>query len=611
MGIVIGHYLDLFKPTHIGLIFHWQETAEDFIWVGKHIKSLFDDIKVICGGFTAGYFRENLLEKCCFVDYVIKGDPERPLELLLKGAEHTEIPNLSYRNPDGSISHNEVSYFIDEETISRISFCAVTCLYDHVVYINAIEEKLGFPICIGRGCPFTCHYCGGSCGSFRLHSGRTKQVVRSIDSVINDLERLKDFTRKIYICYENDRSYIKALFRAMGKEKSLVKAFCLNYGAWQLFDRELLELYKDLFILDREDKPIFELSPEVFDDKSRQKIKPNNTLYPIKDLKENLSLIKNHLGNRVNVSLFFSRYHETHRTYLKMKKEIVSIFLLKHDLLCNDITNVRVYYDHLSTDVASRYWETYIDHRRELDTLISATRKLKAQEQYSFPIDNLCLYTPKTLSQEEVFRCELLISILKTLEQYFHEMFHIMLKCLDKLVIDVIEEVISEVYLKRTGNIFKTIDYCELLDFIKGKVKQQESFFLKIPFIEDLISLNIRKALSLQSPRPSGSVHQISRPRVNHAFISINEHDYLDLQTFLKILDKEGCANVTPEKTAFFFLMDEILSMPYITYRSTVKEFEKGISLDDYYILMRRRGIFDTSYHKDILAKLFRSFVLY
>jgi hypothetical protein len=57
--------------------------------------------------------------------------------------------------------------------------------------------------------------------------------------------------------------------------------------------------------------------------------------------------------------------------------------------------------------------------------------------------------------------------------------------------------------------------------------------------------------------------------------------------------------------------MNEILSMPYITYRTAAKEFKKGISLDEYYFLMNIRGIFDISYHKEIIEKLFKSYVLY
>jgi len=606
---ILEHYLELFRPTHIGLILHWQETAEGFLWVGEYIKSRFRHLKIISGGFTAGYFGKNLLERCWFLDYVIKGDPEKPLELLLGGADLPEVPNLIYRDIT-EIHSNEVSYSIDQETLSRISFCELTYLYDHELYIKAVEEKLGFSLFIGRGCKFHCDYCGGSRGSFKQHSGREKPVVRTIDSVIADLKRLKEFTRKIYICYENDRGYIKALFESMKEERTLVKIFQLNYGAWQLFDEEFLELYKDLFIFDRDHPPLFELSPEVFDDESRKKIKHPNVTYSIKELKDNLYTINHYLGDSVKVSLFFSRYHDTHKTYHDMKKEIICIFRLTHDLFCNNL-NMKVHYDHLSTDVASRYWESYVEHPEDFDTLMSATRKLKAQEQYSFPASNLCIYIPETLSEEEIFRCELLISILKILENHFYELFHILFQCLDELTGELIEEIITEEYTKRPGNVFTTLNDYELLNFVKLKITQKESLLPRIPFIEDLNSLCIKKAMYQRRPHPYKSLYQTSQPRLNLALISVNDHDYLDLHNFLKKLKKEGPDKLTPEKTVFIFLADEILSMSYITYRSTLKKFENGFPLDDYYVLMKKKGIFDIPYHKDLIAKLFKNDVLY
>ena len=610
MGKVLDHYLDLFQPMYVGLIFHWQDTAEGFLWVGEYMKSRADQVKIINGGLTAGYFGENLLERCRFVDYVIKGDPEKPLELLIGGAEPSEIPNLIYRNRAGIVS-NEVSYHIDRKTLSSISFCKVTYLYDYELYIDAIEKKLGFPVFIGRGCAFSCRYCGGSSRSFRLHSGRVRPVVRSVDSIIADLKCLKDFTRKIYICYENDRGYIKALFEDMKKEKTLIKTFQLNYGAWQLLDREFLELYKDLFVFPGGDKPLLEFSPEAFDDQKRQKIKHPDTTYSIKDLKENLYLINSHLCGSVNVSLFFSRYHDAIRTYLDIKKEIIGIFLLKHQLVCDNITNVRVCYDHLSTDVASYYWESYVDHPRVLDTLVSAIKEIKAREQYSFPVDNLCIYIPETLSKEEIFKCELLIFILKTLGKHFHELFHIIFKCLDKLAIDLIEEIINEVYSDRTENVFITLDWCEFLNYVKQKITQKESLLSRLPFIEDLTILCMKKVISQRRPQPTRGPYQIGRPMLNHAFISVNDYDYLDLSNFLKRLEKEDFNDLTPEKTVFIFLVDEILSMPYETYRVTLKEFGKGISLNEYYELMKSRCILNLSYHEDLVTKLFKSNVLY
>jgi hypothetical protein len=589
MATLLDHHLEQFRPTHVGLTFHWQETAEGVFSVGQHVKSRMNQIKIVCGGFTAGYFGEELLKKCEFVDYVIKGDPERPLELLLKGAEARDISNL---------------------ILSSISFSTLTYLFDHESYIKALEEKLGFPLFIGRGCVFDCDYCGGSRESFRLHSARVKPVTRSMAAIIADLKRLKAFTRKIYICYEIDRGYIRALFEAMKGEETLIKTFRLNYGAWQLLDREFLELYKDLFIIDKEEKPLFEISPEIFDEIGRQKIKHHKT-YSIQDLKKNLGLINNSLGNGVKVYIFFSRYHDTAQTYAAMKEEIFRIFRLKHELLAEGFTNVKVYYDHLSTDVGSRYWETYVEEPRNVDTLISWTRRLKGQEQYSFPVDNLCIYMPKTLSEHEIFKCESLAFILKHLEKHSHELFHILFKCLDEFVMDLLEEMIAEEYFNTPGNLFKSPDGRKLLEDLKRIITQHESLLSKIPFIEDLTNLQIRKAVCRCMPERQRRSTQTRQPKLNHAFISIHDHDYLDLLNFLERLEKEGPNSLRHQKTVFIFLVDEIMSMPYETYRMTLEVFESGTSLDQYYALMSQKGIFDLSYHESFVAKMFENDVLY
>ena len=603
-------YLNKFQPTHVALILHWQETAEGFLRVGGQVKLFNKDIQIITGGFTAGYFGADLLEKCRFLDFVVKGDPEKPLELLLSGTENSGIPNLIYRGPAG-IQVNATSYFTDQNTLSDISFSELTYLYDYDLYLDAINRKLGFPVFIGRGCVHDCDYCGGSCSAFRLHSMRKQPVTRSVDAVIEDLKRLKDFTKKIYLCHENDTDYLKALFNAMKKEKSLVKAFHLNYGAWQLPDEELLLLYRDLFISSGNVKPVFELSPEVFDDKSRKKIKKGSVYYSVGELKENLKLISRHLGDSVNVSVFFSRYHDTAGTYQEMRKEIAGIFRLKHDLVRMNIMNTKIFYDHLSTDVASRYWESHVANPGDFNTLMSGIRRLEAEERDSFPADNLCIYMPDTLSAQEIMRSELLIFILKTLEKEFQEMFHILFACLDGEVIDLIEEIISEEYLEKPVNVFQSLDHGELLRHLENKIRGRESWLSRIPFIRDLALLNTRKAKHQSMPYSPQNIHQAEKPSINQDLISVHDYDYLDLTGFLGRLNREGVQDLIPEKTVFIFLTDQILSMTYETYRVTLKEFEKGISVDEYYELMRRKGIFSPSYHKGLIEKLFQSNVLY
>jgi hypothetical protein len=294
-----------------------------------------------------------------------------------------------------------------------------------------------------------------------------------------------------------------------------------------------------------------------------------------------------------------------------MKEEIAGIFRLQHELFMHNMPNARVHYDHLSTDIASSYWEKYVDHPKDFDTLLSSARRIRAQETYSFPVNNFFIYIPETLSERDVFRCELLIEIFKMLGNNFHEIFHIMIHCLGDLLMDLIEEIIEEEYVNRSGNVFASLDKYELLNFLKLHIMKNESFLFRIPFIEDLTNFSIKKVMCQRRPQPYRSMYQTERPKINRAFISENEYDYLDLQTFLDKLKKEGPKNFPSEKTVFIFLADEILSMSHITYRTTLKKFETGFSLDDYYVLMRKKDIFTIPYHRDLIAKLFQNDVLY
>jgi hypothetical protein len=599
--------LNTFQPTHAGLIFHWQETTEGFLWAGEHVRARMPDLKIISGGFTAGYFGQNLLARCGFLDYVIQGDPEKPVELLLNGTRVSEIPNLIHRK--GRIVSNKAKYHTDRKTLSQISFSDLTCLYDHERYVEAVEKKLGFPVFLGRGCKFSCDYCGGSRSAFTLHSRESKPVVRSIGSVIADLKRLKQFTRTIYLCYENDLTYLKDLFRAMKHEKALLKAFRLNYGAWKLFDEEFLDLYKEVFICSAEKKPVLELSPEIYDDRNRTKIKHKQGRYSIRKLKENIDLITTRFNDTVRISVFFSRYHDTMKTYEDIRKEICDIFHFKHELVCKGLWNVNVSYGHLSTDIGSRYWEKYIDSPDNFDTLVSGIRGLRIQEQFGFPFDNLCMYIPQTLTKEEVFKAELLIFILKTLERSFFEMFHILFCCLGKVLIELIEDIIEREYKKRAGNVFMTLDHAELLDLLQRRITERISVSSLLPFAKDLIDLNIKKVQYMRKSRHL-SDYQTERPKLNDAFISVHHHDYLNLPVFLKKL-QNGSDKLIADMTVFIFLADEIMSMTYDTYRATIQEFGKGITVDEYYHLMGRNKIFTRSYHEKLVAQLFRNEVLY
>jgi hypothetical protein len=294
-----------------------------------------------------------------------------------------------------------------------------------------------------------------------------------------------------------------------------------------------------------------------------------------------------------------------------MRHEILGIFQLKHDLFSEGFEDVTVCYDHLSTDTASRYWEKYIEHPRDLDTLLSYTRELESGKKYAFPIENLCIYIPRSLSDGDILRCELLIFTFKTLEKYFRELFHILFRCLGEDFVGLMEEIVTEIYVERPEKAFKAMDYVELLNALKKKITQKDTQLGRIPFVEDLITLQLRRATQRRGRLPLRSPYQTSRLKLNREFMSLHEHDYLDLPNFLQRLEKEGPAHLKPQKTAIVFLADRLISIPYPTYSRTLKAFEQGLSLDEYYELIEKRHPLELSYHKHLVARMLQNDILY
>lgn len=604
----LDYYIHKFNPTHIGLILHWQEAIKGFIWTGEYLKSNYKDITLICGGFTAGYFGKNLLDRFYFIDFLIKGDPEKPVELLLKNEDNSSIPNLIFRHGN-NIIENKVTYLIDELTLSNISFCDLDNLYDYDRYISILNKGLGFPLFIGRGCTNNCRYCGGSIVAFRLHSERKKPVFRTIKSIIIDLKLLKNYTNKIYICCDINRNLIKELFKAIRDDNSLRNKFILNYGAWNLLDKEFLELYKEAFHISKSEKPVIEISPEVFDDDMRKHIKSSDNYFSIDALVENIDLINSHFERNLFVSLYFSRYHETHDSYIKLKREIAEIYKLKNDFLMNNIKNIVIRYDHLSTDVGSYYWENFVDDPHDVNSLITSYKLINTHQYYSYPYNNICIYKPKNLTNEDILKIEMMIFILRLLEDNFIELFHISLRRLGRELFDIIDDIIEKEYKEKSANIFFDISYYDLLTYISEGIKKKSFFYEKIPFIEDLVKFCITKDKLKNRKEPLRISYIVDKPRLNYPLISIHENDYLNFVVLLKRMEIEK--TFAAQLTVYIFLIDEILTMPFETYKETIKRFEEGISLKEYYNLMEKNKIFNLSYHQELIKKLFESYVLY
>ncbi len=187
---------------------HWYEHSFGALDTAAACKRVLPRTPVILGGFTASAFSRAILERFEAVDYVIRGDAELPLVVLvrqlLKGRlELAAIPNLSYRE-NGQVVENELRYCATTADLDRLNFADIEFLehheqyYQHEYVVPDLERARradpatlrGRWLCTARGCHYECSYCGGCSSAQRRLAGRKGLIPRSPQRVASDLERL-------------------------------------------------------------------------------------------------------------------------------------------------------------------------------------------------------------------------------------------------------------------------------------------------------------------------------------------------------------------------------------------------------------------------------------
>lgn len=557
------------QPTHVGLICHWQETAHGLLVALDVVRAWSREVVTLCGGFTASFFGEDLLNTLETLDYVVTGDAELPLWELLQGRDPATIANLIWRKT-GRAVRSAQRWLIDQATLEGISFTDLSPLIDADRYVEKINGKLGFPLMLGRGCVFDCDYCGGSRHAFRLHSGRHKPVVRSLAAVLADLHRLKPHTRILYLCYENDQACIKDLLRAIAADAELRGHFTLHYGAWHLLDEAFLSLYRRAFDCIRV-TPIFEFSPEVVDDEQRQAIK-RGTTYNLADLERNCAEISEVFGGRVRMELFFSRYHPAVRGEALLR-ELGALLALKLRLLLAGLP-VHCCYDHLSTDVASRYW---LEHQAEpynFARFLDAKHRVDEGRLYSFPVDNLCLLMPAHLAPAWVEAFEALIVALQQLERSCHELVFLLTAWYGDCWLTALRQVVHNVHGSHPQAYFTDLPLDLLLEHLSQACVAGSQ--APPPFLGDLIRFS-RKKLHGRRILSSGPVDQASDGlwQLDGQRVSVHEQDYADLAPLLRRISERQNDHLAYQRTVCLFCGGGILTLSHATYRHLLAPFEQ------------------------------------
>ena len=191
---------------------HWHPQTYDSNEAARHLKEDNPDVFIVFGGYTSSYFAKDILESYPFIDAVIRGEGEKPLselvnKILNKNLDLSTVPNLVWRNNEGSITENQITFIATSEDISNWSFSTIDKVKNYETYVNlewmvpwekAARVLLNlektptiFGICFGRGCPGTCTWCGGSYKTIQNITGRCNTVWRAPDKIRDTLNTIQ------------------------------------------------------------------------------------------------------------------------------------------------------------------------------------------------------------------------------------------------------------------------------------------------------------------------------------------------------------------------------------------------------------------------------------
>lgn len=208
------------RPVAFGIDLHWMPHAHGAIEIARLCKQFHPDIPVMFGGFSSTYFHEELVRRP-EVDFVVRGDstevPVLQLMRYLAGRSTTarpaatassagpeslsEIPNLTWQDPDGTVRVNELDYSPDSLDHVLIDYSYVVravARYRDLASFVPFKGWLGYPITAAlsvRGCTHNCRTCGGSAAAFSAMHNRRRPAYRAPEDLAQDIRNIARFSK--------------------------------------------------------------------------------------------------------------------------------------------------------------------------------------------------------------------------------------------------------------------------------------------------------------------------------------------------------------------------------------------------------------------------------
>jgi B12-binding domain/radical SAM domain protein len=198
-------FISRLRSRTFGIDLHWLPHAQGALEVARLVRQHHPEAPILCGGFSATYYHEELI-RYPQVDYVVRGDStEEPLRQLLEclhqGRAPVDVPNLTWKDDAGQVHVNPQSYLPSNLDHVRSGFRQmVRSVIRHrdLVSCAPFGHWLDYPIMATltvRGCTHHCTVCGGCAEGHARMSGRTSPAFRDPEDLAQDVREARRISR--------------------------------------------------------------------------------------------------------------------------------------------------------------------------------------------------------------------------------------------------------------------------------------------------------------------------------------------------------------------------------------------------------------------------------
>ncbi len=182
---------------------HWMPHTHGAIELAKIVKKYHPNSLVEFGGLTSSYFYRELIQRP-EIDLVMRGDTTeiptvKMMEALEKSQDLSDVPNLTWKDKDGNIHENPVTFSL--ETLDDIMFdygTMIKCVMRNMDINGALPwfgwDKLPLTsVFTVRGCTINCAECGGSHFANGKVVCRKAPAFRSPEKLAEDMDVIQSY----------------------------------------------------------------------------------------------------------------------------------------------------------------------------------------------------------------------------------------------------------------------------------------------------------------------------------------------------------------------------------------------------------------------------------